>query len=179
MRHTNYDLRQMKSLPLDAKIRMTTQRMRTFLESCEDCASTTLRDIDKLGIVVMQDMLKREGLLESVEYGRYPHKSVMLPSIVHEDDVDDLYEKWLGYGCNYITNEKFMISISTPMAFWTENDVLGYIVKYDLSHPGYEIICADIGGNEISAEVARDILKENPFATLLFSYKETNNGKEK
>ena len=38
-------------------------------------------------------------------------------------------QKWLQNGCNYYDGKN---PVSNPMSFWTENDVLQYIVKYKL-----------------------------------------------
>lgn len=46
--------------------------------------------------------------------------------------------QWLQYGCNVFSDRR---PISRPMSFWTEQDVLEYIVKYNL---GYASVYGDI-----------------------------------
>ena len=41
----------------------------------------------------------------------------------------DREKRWIKYGCNAFESKKPM---STPMAFWTEQDVLQYIKKYNI-----------------------------------------------
>lgn len=54
-------------------------------------------------------------------------------------------QKWINNGCNGFNLKQ---PISNPMSFWTENDVLEYIVTYDLP------ICSVYG------EVVEDYAKE-------------------
>ena len=56
-------------------------------------------------------------------------------------------QAWIRTGCNAFNTQK---PTSQPMAFWTEQDVLQYIVDYGLKiAPVYgDIICTDKDGNE-------------------------------
>lgn len=53
--------------------------------------------------------------------------------------------QWLQYGCNVFSDRR---PISRPMSFWTEQDVLEYISKYDVKYTSaYGDIIRDKNGN--------------------------------
>lgn len=52
--------------------------------------------------------------------------------------------QWLQYGCNVFSDRR---PVSRPMSFWTEQDVLGYIKKYNIDYaPVYGEIIEDKNG---------------------------------
>ena len=62
-------------------------------------------------------------------------------------------QAWIRHGCNAFDSKKPQ---STPIAFWTEQDILQYIVEYGLDiAPVYgEIVSVDRDGNEYPANCA-------------------------
>ena len=64
------------------------------------------------------------------EYGRAQDRRAIIGIMAEESRLRK--QKWLQNGCNGFEMKE---PISTPLAFWTEQDVLAYIVKYDLAIP--------------------------------------------
>lgn len=58
---------------------------------------------------------------------------------------------WIAHGCNYFDGKK---PKSQPLSFWTEQDVLRYIVEYDLKIASVygDVVVADEDGNEYPAK---------------------------
>lgn len=53
--------------------------------------------------------------------------------------------EWLKNGCNAFDNDR---PVSKPLSFWTENDILEYILKYDVPYCSvYGEIVRDVAGN--------------------------------
>lgn len=79
------------------------------------------------------------------EYGNTEKRNAITGTMAEESRLRK--QKWLQNGCNGFEMEK---PISTPLAFWTEQDVLAYIVKYDLAIPSVygDIVSIDQDGME-------------------------------
>lgn len=86
------------------------------------------------------DVMKKEP------FKRYEHESGRVPYIATMAEESTLRrQEYLQHGCNAFDNRK---KKSTPMGFWTEQDVLGYIKQRDLEYaPAYgDIVEADLFG---------------------------------
>ena len=70
-------------------------------------------------------MKKRPSKKYSKETGRKPFIATMA------EESRLRYQKWIKNGCNAFESKQ---PTSTPMAFWTEQDVLHYIKKYDVPY---------------------------------------------
>lgn len=70
-------------------------------------------------------MKKRPAKKYAKETGRKP----FIATMAHESRLR--HQQWIRNGCNAFQNKT---PTSTPMAFWTEQDVLHYIKKYDVPY---------------------------------------------
>lgn len=60
-------------------------------------------------------------------------------------------QKWLLHGCNAFDMKRPM---STPMAFWTENDILEYIFKYKIDYAEcYGDIVPQVDENQVEGQM--------------------------
>jgi 3'-phosphoadenosine 5'-phosphosulfate sulfotransferase (PAPS reductase)/FAD synthetase len=143
MRHTIADLKQMQSLPLDAKVQMTKARVRAWYEHFDGQVYVSFsggKDSTVLKHVVdsMYDVKKNPLKKYQRETGRAPIVGTMA------DESRMRYKNWLLHGCNAFAARA---PVSSPLSFWTEQDVLRYIVENGLEIASvYGEIRADGGG---------------------------------
>lgn len=76
----------------------------------------------------------------SHQYGKKTGRFPMTGMMAEESRLRE--SSWIRNGCNAFNNGKSM-----PMAFWNENDVLGYIVKYNVPY------CREVYGDIIETGV--------------------------
>lgn len=72
------------------------------------------------------DVMKKRP---SAKYARETGRKAIIATMACESRLR--YQKWVKHGCNAFDSKK---PTSTPMAFWTEQDVLHYIKKYDVPY---------------------------------------------
>lgn len=65
----------------------------------------------------------------SKEYEKNTHKKPFVGTMTHESNARK--KAWTDHGCNAFNSVR---PISTPIAFWNEQDILQYIKKYNLSY---------------------------------------------
>ena len=63
------------------------------------------------------------------KYEKETGKKAILATMASESSLRR--QSWMRYGCNAFDKG---VSQSRPMSFWTENDVLEYLVKYDINY---------------------------------------------
>lgn len=61
-------------------------------------------------------------------YGRKEHRKPYIGTMTEEGRLRK--QAWLRHGCNAFDSKK---QTSQPLSFWTEQDILEYIVKYNLN----------------------------------------------
>ena len=76
------------------------------------------------------------------KYGKESGKKAIIGTMAAESDLRKT--NWIRYGCNSFDNKK---EISKPLSFWTEQDVLQYLLMYKIPYcSGYGDISKDDNG---------------------------------
>lgn len=93
------------------------------------------------------DVMKKKPMME---YGHSEKRKAILGTMAEESWLRR--QKWLQNGCNGFEMDE---PKSTPLAFWTEQDILAYIVKYDLTIPSVygDIVSADQDDMEYESDL--------------------------
>lgn len=83
------------------------------------------------------DIMKKEPISE---YGRRTHRTPILGTLASESELRRT--AWLQHGCNAFSSKR---PTSQPLSFWTEQDILQYIKKYNIPYCGIygDIVYAD------------------------------------
>ena len=82
---------------------------------------------------------------------KYQHKNKLYPLLgTLADESRTRKQAWIRHGCNAFESKS---PTSQPLSFWTEQDILAYIAKYQVEIASVygEIIAADENGNEYPA----------------------------
>ena len=98
------------------------------------------------------EMKKKPMKVYQHKYGLYP----ILATLAEESRVRK--QAWIRHGCNAFESAS---PSSQPMSFWTEQDVLAYIVKnkLDIADVYGDVVALDDSGNEYNWETAAFMLK--------------------
>lgn len=98
------------------------------------------------------EMKKKPMKVYQHKYGLYP----ILATLAEESRVRK--QAWIRHGCNAFESAS---PTSQPMSFWTEQDVLAYIVKnkLDIADVYGDVVALDDSGNEYNRETAAFMLK--------------------
>lgn len=82
---------------------------------------------------------------------RYQHKNKLYPLLgTLADESRTRKQAWIRHGCNAFESKS---PTSQPLSFWTEQDILAYIAKYQVEIASVygDIIAVDENGNEYPA----------------------------
>lgn len=93
------------------------------------------------------DVMKKKPMME---YGHSEKRKAILGTMAEESRFRK--QKWLETGCNGFEMDE---PKSTPLAFWTEQDILAYILRYDLKIPSVygDIVSVDEDGMEYDCDL--------------------------
>ena len=107
-----------------------------YAARCFDGRETRIYDLRKWAFVIDApfkvsdrccDVLKKNPANRFVrESGKYP----IIGTMACESQVRR--QEWFRHGCNAFDNKE---PVSRPLSFWTEQDILSFIQKYDLPYP--------------------------------------------
>lgn len=84
---------------------------------------------------------------------KFEKQNEMCPIIVMSEEFAQRKSNWLMYGCNMFDSKR---PISKPLSFWTEQYILKYIKRYDLSYASvYGEILQDDKGKYYTTKCSR------------------------
>ena len=91
------------------------------------------------------DVMKKKP---AKQYEKQTGRMAMIATMANESALR--HTKWIRYGCNSFETKR---PTSQPLSFWTEQDILHYIKKYDVPYCSVygDIVTRDEDGNEYEA----------------------------
>ena len=98
----------------------------------------------------------------SRQYAKETERKQIVGTMANESRLR--YQKWLQHGCNAFDSS---VPSSQPLSFWTEQDILQYLKKYDVPYCSiYGEIVPISKGDQIEGQTTFDVLSEDE-GTLL------------